>query len=228
MTNLPQFSGLGANIVAASAKITMEEGFRAATLRSVAKKAGVQLPQIYHHIGNMEQLADATASYLWIAFLEGREENPDSIPALVDALETQIHFGLTYSELYLHISAPRKGAASSFWDIQSEYLKERIKKVAKDGYLRVSESQATEYLFPFSAGMIITCLQRTSANTHVSWLALQAVKPLLYREETPEMKESDRVRAHASALKTYLGGNHELTLGERALMWELLNRIAST
>lgn len=72
------------------------------------KKVGVQLPQIYHNVGKMEQLADATSSYLWAGFLQEREENPDFIPALVDAIKRQILFGLTNSELYLHISAPRQ------------------------------------------------------------------------------------------------------------------------
>ncbi|MEB0028925.1 helix-turn-helix domain-containing protein [Pseudomonas sp. MH9.2] len=225
----PPHSALGAHIIATTAKIISEEGIGAATVRAVAKSAGVQAPQIYHHVGNMDELLDSVATHLWAAFRTAQGKTANPVHGLYDAIEALIAFGIRHPELYLRTSMPRNGEVSGLWKLQIDYLRERVQQVAKSGRLRVGEKQAIEFIHPFCVGMIFTCLHKTSRSTDTSWLALKAVSPLL-QPELPEISELGQARkapAFASGLKASLGEVHVLSLGESALLRELLERIAS-
>lgn len=175
----------------------------------------------------MEQLLDALTVHLWDVFLSARSENGKPIPALYDAIEIMVEFGMLYPEIYIHSSKPRGSGASDLWRQQFDLIEARISKVAKHGHLKAAEAQAMEVIYPACVGLILTCLNKTSDVTHVSWLVMKIVNPFLDRDDSTEPGAKDRTPAHASALAARLDKMDTLTYGERALMKELLERIAS-
>lgn len=225
---------LAVAIIEATAKLIAEVGIGGATVRNIAKHADVLPPQIYKHIGNIDQLMNAAAFHLWRNHPHKETCTRDSIDRLYMAIERFIDFGLSYPDLYLHVSKPREVKGSSFWSAQVDELRGCIREVAKAGLLHVSEKQALELIQPFSVGMIFTCLHHTSRTSDICWLARQAVKPLLKKGTQRSSSNEDapdpirKAPTLAAELKANLGVVKTLTLGERALMREWLDRIAST
>ena len=224
----PQWSDLAKEIIAGTAAIISEHGFAAATLRAVAKKANVQLPQIYHHVGNMAQLLDAVGVYCWDKHVEAQSTTDSPVNDLHDAVETLIMFGLDHPEVYLHNTMPREDRVSYLWGMQANYLKDRLKRVAKVGRLRLAEDQAAEFIHPFCAGMIFTCLHQTSHSTNIHWIGLQVLRHVLIPEQPdqPNVDSTQKASVFALGLKASLEEVTVLTQGERALLRELLQRIA--
>jgi hypothetical protein len=112
--------------------------------------------------------------------------------------------------------------------MQIDYLKDRLKRVAKVGRLRLAEDQAVEFIHPFCAGMIFTCLHQTSRSTDLHWVALQVLRHVLIPEQPdqPQVDPTQKAPVFALGLKASLEEVTVLTIGERALLRELLQRIA--
>lgn len=207
----------------------------AATIRNIAKHANVLPPQIYKHVGNIEQLLDDVAYYLWETRPRTRNESDDPIEGLHHEIEDLIIFGLINPELYLHISKPRAGQLRTLWRRQVDDLSAAVSRVAKVGLLQVGEKQAVEFILPYCVGMIFTCLHETSRPRDVHWLGWQAIKPLLKKgmksnTKAPEALKADTDRKAptlASQLKANLGEVKVLSLAESIMLKEWLERIAS-
>ncbi len=236
MTSFPTtYPSLAVKIIEVTAKLIAEAGMEAATIRNIAKQAKILPPQIYSHVGKIDELYDAAALHLWQTKPVPAEEPEDPISGLYHAIEGLVVFGLTHPGLYLHISKPRDTNVSGLWGIQVDELKDCIRQVAKAGLLHVGEKQAFEFIHPFCVGMIFSCLHQTSSPTHVSWLMRQAVKPLLkkgaMRTSLGDDTQSDPVRKApnlASELKANLSEVKVLSMAESHLLREWLERIASS
>lgn len=237
MTSFPTtHTSLAVKIIEVTAKLIAEEGMEAATIRNIAKQAEILPPQIYSHVGKIDELYDAVALYLWQTRPVPAEEPEDPISGLYHAIEGLVVFGLTHPGLYLHISKPRDANVSGLWGIQVDELKDCIRQVAKAGLLHVGEKQAFEFIHPFCVGMIFSCLHQTSRPTHVSWLVRQAVKPLLKKgairtsqgDDTQKSDPGRKASNLASELKANLSEVKVMSLAESALLRDWLERIASS
>lgn len=237
MTSFPTLhTSLATKIIEVTAKLIAEEGMEAATIRNIAENANILPPQIYSHVGKIDELFDAVALHLWQTRPIPADEPDDPISGLYHAIGELVEFGLTHPGLYLHISKPRDTNVSGLWGIQVDRLKACIRQVAKAGLLHVGEKQAFEFIHPFCVGMIFSCLHQTSCPTHVSWLMRQAVKPLLKKgamrtPHDPDNLKSDPGRKApnlASELKANLSEVKVLSMAESHLLREWLERIASS
>ncbi|MNE05541.1 Bacterial regulatory protein, tetR family [compost metagenome] len=237
MTSFPTpHTSLAVKIIEATAKLIAEKGIEAATMRNIAEQSNTLPPQIYSHVGKIDELYDEAALYLWQTRPVRAEEPEDPISGLYHAIEGLVVFGLNHPDLYLHISRPRDANVSGLWGIQVDELKDCIRQVAKAGLLHVGEKQAFEFIHPFCVGMIFSCLHQTSCPTDVSWLMRQAVKPLLKKgamrtSQGDDTRKSDPGRKApnlASELKANLGEVKVMSLAESALLRDWLERIASS
>ncbi|MDD2059094.1 TetR/AcrR family transcriptional regulator [Pseudomonas sp. GD03860] len=227
---------MAAKIIEVTAKLIAEEGMEAATIRNIAEQAKILPPQIYSHVGKIDELFDAVALYLWQTRPVPTDEPENPISGLYHAIDGLIVFGLTHPGLYLHISKPRDANVSGLWGIQVDELKSCIREVAKAGLLHVGEKQAVEFIHPFCVGMIFSCLHQTSRPTHVSWLVRQAVKPLLKKGAVRPLQGPDTLKSDpgrkapnlASELKANLSEVTVLSMAESHLLREWLERIASS
>jgi AcrR family transcriptional regulator len=228
-------SPLAEKIITTTAKLIAEEGMSAATIRNIAKHASVLPPQIYKHVGSIDQLLDDVALHLWEARPRTHTESDVPINGLLHAIEDLIVFGMKHPDIYLHISKPRVGQIRTLWRRQVEDLSAAVGKVAKAGLLQVGEKQAVDFILPFCVGMIFTCLHETSRPQDPTWLAWQSVKPLLKKSAmktmpAPEGLKSDanrKVPNLASELNANLGEVEVLTMRERWMLGEWLERIAA-
>lgn len=229
-------SQLAEIIITTTAKLIAEGGMAAATIRNIAKHANVLPPQIYKHVGSIEQLLDDVALHLWEARHRSRTESDHPINGLLHAIQDLIVFGIDNPDIFLHISKPRPGKLTTQWRRQVDELGTAVDLVAKAGLLKVGKTQAVDFILPFSVGMIFTWLHDTSRPHDPNWLAWEAMKPLLKKSalktmEAPEESKSDpsrKVPSLASELNANLGEVEVLTMKERWMLGEWLEKIASS
>lgn len=237
MTSFPiPRTPLAATIIEVAAKLVAEEGIASATIRNIATQANVLPPQIYKHVGGIDQLLDAAALHLWQNKPQRPTDADDTINGLYQAIEDLISFGLKNPDLYLHICKPRQSGVSHVWQIQLDDLKNRVRLVAVAGLLQVSQKQAIEFIHPFCTGMVFSCLHQVSRPPDASWLVRQAVKPLLkagakrtlHDGDPPKADPHRRTQNLASELRGNLSTVKVFSRCEHLLLGEWLERIAAS
>lgn len=237
MTSFPTpRTPLAATIIEVTARLITEEGIASATIRNIANHAKVLPPQIYKHVGGIDHLLDAAALHLWQERTLRPNDPGDTINGLYQAIEDLISFGLNHPELYLHVCKPRQGEAAHVWQIQLDEMKHRVRLVAEAGLLQVSQRQAIEFIHPFCAGMVFSCLHQVSRPPDVSWLVRQVVKPLLKAGALRTLQDGDPPKADpnrrtqnlASELRGNLNKVKVFSRSESLLLGDWLERIASS
>ncbi|NUP06808.1 MAG: TetR/AcrR family transcriptional regulator [Polyangiaceae bacterium] len=218
-------------IVVAAARLIAEGGRDAATTRAVAAAASVQAPTIYRFFGDKQGLLDAVAEHAvatYVAKKAKRKPHPDPVDDLREGWDTHVAFGLTHPELFALMSRDvRPGEASPATLAGMDVLRRRIRRIAAAGRLRVTEERALALLQSVCIGIVKTLLEEAEPNRDLglSELAREAAITAICGEAiaTP----SSGVRGAAIALRASLDDTAVLTKGERSLLEELLERIAS-
>jgi AcrR family transcriptional regulator len=152
------------NLVEVAARLMREEGAAAVTTRAVALAAGVQAPAIYRLFGDKDGLLDAVAEHVMAAYVAGKAgaaDNGDPIADLRAAWDTHIGFGLANGALYRLLADPgrdRRGGASPASAAGAEVLRNRVRRVAAIGRLRVTERRAVDLIRAAGTGVVLTLL----------------------------------------------------------------------
>jgi AcrR family transcriptional regulator len=220
-----------ARILAAACDLLATGGRDALTTRAVAAAAGMQAPTIYRLFGDKGGLIDALAAHGFARYLaekEVREFGPDPVDDLRAGWDLHVGFGLANPALYsLMYGDPRPGARSPAVIAAGQILNEHIRRLAAAGRLRVSEQRAANLIQVSGRGTVLTLLavpedQRdqglSSAAREAVIAAITAGSPVL---ETPGPATA------AIALRAVLDQATALTAGERGLLGEWLDRLAT-
>lgn len=138
-------------------------------------------------------------------------------------------FGIAHPELFALMSRDvRPGEASAATLAGLQVLRQRIRRVAAAGRLRVSEDRAVVLMQSVCVGIVQTLLAQpeTQPDLGLSKLGREAVIHAICGE--PDVPASSGVQGAAIALRASLDATCVLTLGERHLLEELLDRIAAS
>lgn len=215
-------------IIAAAAKLIREGGSEAATTRAVAAAAAVQAPTIYRLFGDKRGLLDAVAEDAFAAHVASkrrREADPDPVADLRLGWDSHVEFGLANPAVFVLISATYAGSMSRAALAGLAVMRERVRKVARAGRLRVSEERAVDLLHSMGVGTILTLLPKSpEERVGLSEAAREAAFAAIL-DDVPAAIGAGPSGA-ASALRAQLHEVPRLTRGERMLLDELLQRIA--
>ena len=229
---LGQTVDVRSRIVSAAATLIAAGGRDAATTRAVATAAGVQAPTIYRLFGDKRGLLDAVAEHGLAAYVGEkalREPHPDPLQDLRDGWDMHVEFGLANPGLFSimagdpHLRPTSPAAAAGV-----EILRQRIRRIALAGRLRVSESKAIALLQSAGTGTILTLLGKPEdqRDPDLSQAAREAFIAAIANESAAPIKPGPMEAA--TTLQACLDQTSALTNGERQLMVELLDRIAGT
>lgn len=214
----------------AAMELLRTEGRQAVTVRAVAAAAGVQAPAIYRAFGDMYGLFSALATLGFHEYLKRKRavaaDNP--VDALRAAWDVHVQFGLDEPELYLLMYGDptritRCDAAAEAWGM----LLATLEGIAKAGRLAVPVAQAAELIHAASMGVTLTLVGqetpvRNPNNSPIlreSTLAAILIDGEPLRHATPATL--------AVALSASLDDATPLTPGQRAMLSEMLDSIAS-
>lgn len=228
--NSPPPNGTRARIIAAAADLIAKGGTEAATTRAVAAAAGMQAPAIYRLFGDKTGLLDAVAESALAQYVAEKADGKHDADPLADlrmGWDTHIAFGLAHPAIFALISTRVAGPPSPAATAGMAVLRDRVRRVAQEGRLRVTEERAVDLIHAMGTGTILTLLEaRHEDRDGLADAARDAVFAAVLREQ-PSPAEYGPAGA-ASALRARLDHLEALTPGERLLLGELLARVAQT
>ena len=220
-----------AQLVEVAAELLASQGPDAVTTRSVALAAGVQAPTIYRLFGDKGGLLDAVVQHGFASYVARKHVDPDADPveSLRAGWELHVGFGLANPELFrlmhtaLRTPEGRATAATGVGVLQA-----RVHRVAEAGRLRVTERRAVELIQAAGTGVVLTLIdqagdERDDALADTAW---EGVCAAILVDRSAAAIEGPA--AAAVTLRAALPDLEVLTLAERALLGDWLDRIAET
>src|SRR5918998_3191362 len=236
-TTASKGAGTRGRIVRAAAGLLAEGGREAVSTRAVAAAAGVQAPTIYRQFGDMRGLLDEVASYGFSVYLRDkttRKRAEDPVEDLRRGWDLHVGFGLANPEFYkLMYGDPVSGAELTAALEASQILHGVVSRVAEAGRLRVGVERAVGMIHAAGSGVTLALIgtEPKDRDPALSEATREAVLAAVTTDgsdgEATKGDGRDRAANRAVALKAVLSeAEAGLTPGERALLSELLDRIA--
>jgi AcrR family transcriptional regulator len=217
--------GTRERIVEAAAALLAEGGREAVTTRAVAVDADVQAPTIYRLFGDKSGLLEAVAEHGFDAYLAEKgvpDERLDPIEDLRAGWDLHVGFGLANPALYaLMYGDPRTPSPAAQAGVA--VLRDRIRRIAAAGRLKVSEERAANLVQAVGEGTVLRLLARPDPG--LADAAFDAVVAAI-ATDAPVVDGSGPAAA-AAALRASLEEADALSPAERELLAEWLTRLAT-
>lgn len=206
-------------------------GREAVSTRGVSAAAGVQAPTIYRLFGDKQGLLDAVATHGLTTFVSskaGVKPSDDPVEDLRAGWDRHVSFGLANPALYALIYGdPRPGTPSPAAVAAAAILAGHIRRIAEVGRLRVGEERAAQLVHAAGSGTTLTliALPEGRRDPALSDMAREALIAAI-TTDAPAPSAPGPVAA-AVALRALLPQTSALTVHERELLQEWLDRIVS-
>jgi AcrR family transcriptional regulator len=217
-------------ILAAAARLLVDEGRDAVTTRAVCREAGVQAQTIYRHFGDMRTLLTTVAADGFRAFLrtkKSREAGDDPIEELRAGWDLHIEFALDNPQIYaLMYGEPRPGS-----DVLEVYevLHGIVQRAAAAGRLTVPVDVAASVIYASGIGVAMTLITTSSDDLPAAAELSSTTRDAVIGAVTSgsSAPRSEGAARHAVALATLLAQDpHGLTDAEVALMHQWLATVS--
>ncbi|WP_447035530.1 TetR/AcrR family transcriptional regulator [Streptomyces sp. DSM 118878] len=193
--------------------------------RAVCERAGVQAPTLYHHFGSKQGLIDAVVNHGFTQYT-AVESSGDPLGDLREGWDRHVRFGLEHPSFYgLLYGRAEPGRPCAVTAPAHAALCERFSEAATKGLLKVPAEDAAEQVLAANVGVTLTLITQPAPDFALSERAREAALAGVLNPTT-----GDALRTRASAALTLRALLREdpgdLTRGERALLAELLDRLA--
>ena len=229
-------AGTREKIVRATAELLAEGGRDAASTRAVAAAAGVQATAIYRLFGDMRGLLEEVARFGFSEYLRGKVEREvveDPVEDLRRGWDLHVGFGLANPALItlMYGDFGPGGAEPTAAQEGARILGGLMRRVAEAGRLRVGVERAAAMIQAAGTGVVLSLIatEPEDRDPALSEATREAVLAAITTDgpEADAGEGRDRVASHAVALGAGLPEvEADLTPGERAILSELLDRIA--
>jgi AcrR family transcriptional regulator len=219
-----------ARLVDVAAHLLATEGPEAVTTRSVALAAGVQAPTIYRLFGDKNGLLEAVAEHGFASYVAQKpaiDSESDPVRGLHAGWTLHVGFGLANPALFrLMHTAGRTPAGQATVDSGATVLRERVRRVARAGRLRVPEHRAVDLIHAAGTGVVFALIdqpddRRDETLADLAWESLCATILTGARPAEPTTPA-----VAAVTLRAALPDVTALTSSETALLADWLDRIA--
>jgi AcrR family transcriptional regulator len=221
-------------LLLAAAELMHESGEPTASTRAVCDRAGVEAPTLYHHFGSKQALIDAVIQHGFNQYVEpepAQDSALDPIDAIRHGWDRHVRFGLEnprfYALLYGNVERGRPCAITS---PALARLTDLLTVAAKAGRLRVAPTEAAAQLLAANVGVTLSLIAQPADATDLSLsdrVREVALAGVLAASQTAGGISPKEIRASAAvALTATLDDSDRLTVGERALLRELLDRLS--
>ncbi|GIF76994.1 TetR/AcrR family transcriptional regulator [Asanoa siamensis] len=201
------------------------QGGGAVSTRAVCEHAEVQAPTLYHHFGSKQGLFDAVVNHGFTQFT-AVENSGDPLDDLREGWDRHVRFGLEHPSFYaLLYGRIEPGKPCAVTAPAHAALRTRFTDAAAQGLLKVPADDAAEQLLAANVGVTLTLISQPEPDFGLSGRVREAaLAGVLHTAST----DAPKTRASAALTLRALVDNDpgDLTPGERALLGELLDRLA--
>jgi AcrR family transcriptional regulator len=217
-------------IIDAAARLLQAQGRDAVTTRAVSAAAGVQPPTIYRLFTDMRGLLDAVASDGFDTYLARKHDQAltdDPVEDLRTGWDLHIQFGLEHPAHYLLMyGQPPPGHRTAAGERASQRLHLLVGRIAAAGRLTVSVETGASMIHAAGTGVTLSLIG--TAPEHRDLELPRRLRDATINAITGAAPTDGRDYAQrAAGLKAVLDQATEpFTAGERALLDELLDRLA--
>jgi AcrR family transcriptional regulator len=217
-------------IIDAAARLLQSQGRDAVTTRAVSAAAGVQPPTIYRLFTDMRGLLDAVASDGFDTYLARKHDQAltdDPVEDLRTGWDLHVQFGLERPAHYLLMyGQPAPGRRTEAAERASQRLHMLVGRIAAAGRLAVRVETAVGMIHAAGTGVTLSLIGTAPEDRNLDLPG--RLREATINSITGAAPTDDRDYAQrAVGLKAVLDEATELfTAGERALLGELLNRLA--
>src|ERR1700685_659898 len=219
------------NLVEVAARLLREQAAAAFTTRAVAEAAGVQAPAIYRLFGDKDGLLDAVAEDVLAVYVADKALTADSgapVATLRAAWRTHVGFGLANAALFSLIADPGRGSRSPAAAAGMEVLRNRVRRLAALGRLRVTERRAVDLFHAASTGTLFTLLSMAPPDRDPGLVdAMYDTVMQTILTNAPALPEENTTAA-AVTFRTLVPDLATLSDAERALLSEWLDRVTGS
>jgi AcrR family transcriptional regulator len=204
--------------------------------REITERAGVRAPTLYHHFRSKQALLDAVVSHGFKEFLRRRRASGDDSDPLENVRagwDSHVAFGLEFPGAYAHIYGNVKpGVPCGVTEDVRAHLLEALQPAAIQGRLRVSPAEGAARILAACSGVTLTLIQQPQSERDLG--LSERMRESVLATITDGAGDGQALNpGHATrdALETVLATIEDisspLTIGEQALMRELLARLAN-
>jgi AcrR family transcriptional regulator len=219
------------NLVEVAARLLREQGAAAVTTRAVAVAAGVQAPTIYRLFGDKDGLLDAVAEHVLAVYVTEKAVAADSGDPIADlraAWHTHVGFGLANAALFSLIADPGRGSRSPAAAAGMEVLRNRVRRLAATGRLRVTERRAVDLFHAASTGTVFTLLSMAPQDRDPGLVdAMYDTVMQTILTDAPALPDESTTAA-AVTFRALVPDLATLSDAERALLSEWLDRASTS
>ena len=219
------------NLVEVAARLLREQGEAAVTTRAVALAAGVQAPAIYRLFGDKDGLLEAVAEHVLAGYVAGKTRTAgtdDPIADLRAAWDLHIGFGLANGALFRFLADPARDGRSPASVAGAQALRNRVRRIAAIGRLRVSERRAVDLIHAAGTGAVLTLLALAPRDRDPGLAdALYDAVIAAILTDAPALPEEGATAA-AVTFRTVVPDLATLSDAERALLSEWLDRASAS
>ncbi|GAA1267350.1 TetR/AcrR family transcriptional regulator [Sphaerisporangium rubeum] len=201
------------------------EGGGAVSTRAVCERAGVQAPTLYHHFGSKQGLIDAVVNHGFTQYT-AVESSGDPLDDLREGWDRHVRFGLEHPSFYgLLYGRAEPGKPCAVTAPAHAALRERLTAAAAQGLLKVPADEAAEQVLAANVGITLTLISQPEPDFRLSGRVREAALAGVLHTHSAD---APATRASAALTLRALVGDDpgDLTPGERALLGELLDRLA--
>ncbi|MEV6632863.1 TetR/AcrR family transcriptional regulator [Actinoplanes sp. NPDC051470] len=232
VTPQPTRDVVRARLIEVAARLLAAEGPDAVTTRSVALAAGVQAPSIYRLFGDKDGLLDAVAEHGFASYVAQKppvDTDDDPVEGLRAGWNLHVGFGLANAALFrLMHAAKRTPDGQAIVESGTEILRQRVRRVARAGRLRLPEDRAVALIHAAGTGVVFTLIDQPDdeRDETLADLAWEAVRTTILID--PPEAEPFAPAVAAVTLRAALPGLTALTAHEAALFGDWLDRVADS
>ena len=201
------------------------EGGGTLSTRAVCERAGVQAPTLYHHFGSKQGLIDAVLNHGFTQYT-AVESSGDPLGDLREGWDKHVRFGLEHPSFYgLLYGRAEPGKPCAVTAPAHAALRERFTEAAAQGKLKVQADDAAEQVLAANVGVTLTLIAQPEPDFALSGRVREAA--LAGVLHTPATEAATTRASTALTLRALVDDDPaDLTPGERALLGELLDRLA--
>ena len=200
--------------------------------RAITQRAGVRAPTLYHHFGSKQALLDAVVSHGFKEFLRSRgagSENNDALEDVRAGWDSHVAFGLEFPGAYAHIYGTSSPASSAGSPRTCAHICWRRSSPPRVRGLLVSAAEAASRILAACSGVTLMLIQQPPSGADLGLSARMRESVLASISHAPTETSPLNAPAARKALEwgaaTIDEAGNLLTVGERALMRELLARL---
>jgi AcrR family transcriptional regulator len=221
-------------IVDAALDLLNASGRDALSTRAVCTAAGVQAPTLYRIFGDKRGLLDAVAARgleRYLAQKHALERSSDPVEDLRRGWDLHVAFGLENPAVYALIYGdPVPGRLPPAARQARTVLEGLVHRIAAAGRLAVPEARAVQLVEAAGRGTTFTLLLTPpdDRDPKLATSAREAAIAFICTDRTGSQPASSSLASAAVALLARLDDTDVLTAGERALLVELLERLATS